>query len=91
MTCQQPYVQFAPELHQLRTLLQRLELMQAMTRDNEIGGTRLEVAVQYAGAMQAVRRMCSKLVMLHVQGIENMLEGSFDKNPYTSGRFNPRF
>ena len=36
MTCQQPCVQFAPELHQLRTLLQRLELMQAMTRDNEI-------------------------------------------------------
>jgi hypothetical protein len=32
--------------HQLRELLQKLELMQAVTRDNEIKRTRLEVTVQ---------------------------------------------
>lgn len=76
--------------HQLRALLQRLELMQVMTRDNEIRGTRLEVTAQHMGTVQAARRMCNKLDILRVQGIENMLEGSFDEDSYTSGRFNPR-
>lgn len=76
--------------HQLRALLQRLELMQVMTRDNEIRGTKLEVTAQHMGTVQATHRICNKLDILRVQGIENMLEGSFDEDSYTSGRFNPR-
>ena len=50
--------------HQLRALLQRLELMQIMRRDNEIRGTRLEVTVQQVDTVQAARRMCSEFDIL---------------------------
>jgi hypothetical protein len=65
--------------YQLRALLQRLELMQVMTRDNEIIETRLELIVQHVDIVQTARRMCNKLDFLHVQGIKNILERSFDK------------
>jgi hypothetical protein len=64
---------------QLRALLHRLELMQRMARDEEIRGTRLEVTVQHVDTMHVVRRMCNELDFLRVQGIEIMLEGSFDR------------
>jgi hypothetical protein len=60
--------------HQLRELLQRLELTQVMTRDNKIRGTRLEVIVQHVDTVQAARRMCNELDILRVQGIEYMLK-----------------
>ena len=65
--------------HQLRALLQRLELMQVLALDNEIRETRLEVTVQQVDTVQATRRMCSELHILRVQGLENMLEGNFDR------------
>lgn len=64
---------------QLRALLQRVELMQRMGRDEEIRGIRLEVSVQHVDTMHVARRMCSELDFLHVGGVENMLEGSFDR------------
>ena len=67
------------QAHQLRALLQILELMQVMARDNEIRGTRLEVTVQQVDTMQAVCRMCNELDILRVQGLESMLEENFDR------------
>ena len=63
-------------IRQLQALLRRLELM---TRDNEIKGTRLEVTVRHVDTVQAARRICSEFDILRVQGIENILEISFDK------------
>lgn len=60
--------------HQLQTMLQRLELMQVMARNNEIRETRLEVTVQQVDTVQAARRMCNELDILRIQGLENMLE-----------------
>ena len=61
---------------QLQALLRRLELM---TRDDEIKGTRMEVTVRHVDTVQAARRLCSESDILRIQGIENMLEGRFDK------------
>ena len=65
-------------IRQLQALLRILELM---TRDNKIKGTRLEVTMQHVDTVQANRRICSEFDILRVQGIENMLKGSFDKIP----------
>jgi hypothetical protein len=64
---------------QLRALLQRLERMQNMARDEEIRGTRLEITVQHVDIVHVARRMCSELDILRVQGVENILEGSFNR------------
>jgi hypothetical protein len=65
-------------VHQLRTMLQRLELMQVMARNNKIRGTRLEVTIQQVDTVQAVHRMYNELDILRIQGLENMLERSFN-------------
>jgi hypothetical protein len=64
---------------QLRALFHRLELMQRMARDEEIRRTRLEVTMQHVDTMHVVRRMCNELDFLRLQGIEIMLEESFDR------------
>ena len=71
-------------LQQLRALLQRLELMQVMGNDNKIRGPRLEVTVQHVDTVQAVRRICSELDILRVQGLESLLEGMFDGSSISS-------
>ena len=65
--------------------------MEALARDEEIIGTRLERTVQRVDKVQVTRRMCYESNILRVQGIEYMLKDHFDKNTYKSIRFNPSF
>lgn len=53
--------------------------MEALAREEEIRGTRLEGTVQRVGKVQAARRMCYESGISHVQGIEYMLKDYFDK------------
>lgn len=53
--------------------------MEALARDEEIIGTRLERTVQRVDKVQVTRRMCYESNILRVQGIEYMLKDHFDK------------